>query len=545
VRRERRSAVAGEAQYAFLHALVRDVAYGLIPRAGRVDKHRLAAEWIASLAGDRSEDRAEMLAHHYLEAISLAEAAGLNTERLRQPAAAALIEATERAGALNAFAAAVGFARKALELLGDADPRRASLLLARGQAGWMLGEADVESLLEARDAFVSRDEIEAAAETETLLSRIFWVRGDRDRSDEHGTRGVALVEDRPLSWTKARVFAQRARMVFLAGDDRDGLELAERARPMVEEVGDDELRSHVLNTIGMARVSLGDPSGIEDLRRSVVLAEAASSPELLHTAYNNLANMLWRLGRLDAATECLTQARVADERFGLSSGLRWLIGEDMLDNALRGRWDVALKLADAVIAAAADDPHYHEGPARMVRAEILLSRGDLNALADSERGLALAREAKDAQTVRPALVYRALVLAGVGRQQEADPLIAEYLRDHDLGGSHQHQLPLLLAELGRGDEYLAALDDEQPTTPWLDAGRAAASGELARAAAIYAEIGAQAAEAQARLLLAEALLAEERRADADFELASALRYFRSVKATAYTSRGEALLAATA
>ena len=34
VRRERRSSVAGETEYAFRHLLVRDVAYGQIPRAG-------------------------------------------------------------------------------------------------------------------------------------------------------------------------------------------------------------------------------------------------------------------------------------------------------------------------------------------------------------------------------------------------------------------------------------------------------------------------------------------------------------------------------
>lgn len=127
----------------------------------------------------------------------------------------------------------------------------------------------------------------------------------------------------------------------------------------------------------------------------------------------------------------------------------------------------------------------------------------------------------------------------------ADPLIAEYLRDHGPGGSHEQQLPLLLAELGRGDEYLAALGDEQLATPWLEASRAAASGDLARAAAIYAEVGARAVEAQARLLLAEALLAEGPRREADAELHRSLAYFRSVNATAYTSRGEALLAATA
>ena len=104
IRRERRSAVAGETQYAFLHALVRDVAYGQIPRAQRVDKHRLAAEWIEALSSERSEDRAEMLAHHYREALALAFAAGVDATTLRAPARAALVEATERANALNAVA---------------------------------------------------------------------------------------------------------------------------------------------------------------------------------------------------------------------------------------------------------------------------------------------------------------------------------------------------------------------------------------------------------------------------------------------------------
>jgi GNAT superfamily N-acetyltransferase len=85
IRRERRSAVGSESQYAFLHALVRDVAYNQIPRAARVEKHRLAAAWIESLASDRSEDRAEMLAHHYLEAIAIAEAPGRVRRNMPDP----------------------------------------------------------------------------------------------------------------------------------------------------------------------------------------------------------------------------------------------------------------------------------------------------------------------------------------------------------------------------------------------------------------------------------------------------------------------------
>ena len=48
-----RSSMAGEREYGFRHVLVRDVAYGQIPRAERASKHRRAAAWLESLGPDR------------------------------------------------------------------------------------------------------------------------------------------------------------------------------------------------------------------------------------------------------------------------------------------------------------------------------------------------------------------------------------------------------------------------------------------------------------------------------------------------------------
>src|SRR5206468_2727728 len=61
--RQRRSSVGSEGEWAFAHMLLRDVAYGQIPRGERAEKHRLVAEWIDSLG--RPEDHGEMLAHHW------------------------------------------------------------------------------------------------------------------------------------------------------------------------------------------------------------------------------------------------------------------------------------------------------------------------------------------------------------------------------------------------------------------------------------------------------------------------------------------------
>jgi thioredoxin-like negative regulator of GroEL len=60
---------------------------------------------------------------------------------------------------------------------------------------------------------------------------------------------------------------------------------------------------------------------------------------------------------------------------------------------------------------------------------------------------------------------------------------------------------------------------------------------------IFREIGSVPEEAYARLRLAEQLVAEGRRAEADEQLRRSLAFWRSVGATRYVRRGEALLAA--
>jgi tetratricopeptide (TPR) repeat protein len=431
-------------------------------------------------------------------------------------------------------------------LLSADDPRRARLLLARGRAGWLLGRPEgAESLLEASEAFERQDEPEAAAEAEMILSRFYWLRGERESADRRTAHALALVADRPATPTQARVLAWRARDLFLQGDHGAALELAQRTLSVATEIGEDDIMSHVLNTVGSTRVMFGDAGGLDDLRRSADFARSARSPENLHNALNNLANMYWRVGRLDMASAALAEAREANEHYGYAAGLRWLAGEDMLDHYFRGDWDGALRIAETLLGLGAGR-HYQDAPAHVIRAEVSLARGDLErALADAERALELARSAADEQLVGPAVVGRASVLGAAGRRAEADVLLDEALREHDLVESMIYQLPLMLAELGRGDQFLAALGDDTPATPWADAARAVAGGDFGRGAEIYAEIGAQAPAARARLLNAEVLVAEGRRAEADVELQRALAYSRRVGATAWTRRGEALLAATA
>ena len=97
LRRERRSSVAADTEYAFRHVLMRDVAYGQIPRVQRADKHQRAAAWIESLSADRG-DVPDMLAHHYARALEYARDTGQPTEELELRTRMALRDAGDRPG---------------------------------------------------------------------------------------------------------------------------------------------------------------------------------------------------------------------------------------------------------------------------------------------------------------------------------------------------------------------------------------------------------------------------------------------------------------
>ena len=121
VRRIGSSVIAGEMQYSFHHALVRDVAYAQIPRAERADKHRLVAEWIEALG--RPEDHSETIAHHYLQALEYARHAGQDQSSFAERARSAMREAGDRALALNSFKSAERFYAAAVDLFDtDAPP---------------------------------------------------------------------------------------------------------------------------------------------------------------------------------------------------------------------------------------------------------------------------------------------------------------------------------------------------------------------------------------------------------------------------------------
>jgi class 3 adenylate cyclase/tetratricopeptide (TPR) repeat protein len=273
VRPARASSMEGESEYAFWHALVRDVAYVQIPRAERARRHLAAAAWIERKGGERVEDLAEVLAHHYLQALELAEAAG-DTEQAREltaPARRFLVLAGERALGLDTAQAEARLAR-ALELTLPDDPERPELLMRWADAVFQAGRPReaAEALDEALASLQARGETEAAARALLLRSRVAFRLGDGATWLRLAREAASLLEPEPPGLALVEAYAQLANVYAIAGPPAEAIAAADRARALAEALGLPE-PARALGYRGYARVWLGDADGIVDMEQALGL----------------------------------------------------------------------------------------------------------------------------------------------------------------------------------------------------------------------------------------------------------------------------------
>jgi class 3 adenylate cyclase/tetratricopeptide (TPR) repeat protein len=545
VRRERRSAVAGETEYAFRHLLVRDVAYGQIPRAARAGKHRRAAEWIESLG--RPADHAELLAHHYVGALELLRAAGRPFDEVVEPARKALSAAAERAFALNAYAEAVGYYEAALELGSDG---RGGLLLRYGSALSLAGDTRFEEILgQAADELLAAGDRDDAAEAHAFLAEALHQRGERDRAYVHIERAVELVRDVPASPAKVKVFAEWSRMLVLGERPHDGIAIANEAFRDAESLGLIELAARTLGTAGVARSRfLGDHrGGLEDLERSIEIARSVSSPEAAR-AHHNLHISFWWLGELDRAVAGLEEAVRIYERLG---GVPWARASRAVLSWLRyftAHWEEARAGADAVIAESeAGGATYFEYLPRLARARIRLARAEPEELvvADLRRAVDVGRARRDPQAHLTALAMTPRIWLELGRADEARAAAEELVGL--VGPMTRTGFGLALLENAWVAEELELDDvlrdvlesDISMTDVWRRPFEAVLDGDYAAAAELFGAMG-YVEEGVCRLRAAEQLAAGGRHGEADEQASRALAFFAPLGATRYVRQAEAL-----
>ena len=488
VRPARRSSMEGESEYAFWHVLLRDVAYGQIPRAARARKHMAAAEWMEAKAGERVEDLADVLAHHYAVALELARAAG--DEQVADgllPAARRMFElAGDRAASLD-LPKAANFYHRAAALYDAEDVAQAPLLLkaARIVAGLNIAQAEEDAGRSASLFATAGDDL-GAAEAFLELARYASYRGSATEERERAGKALQLLERHPPGRVLALYLAQMAGNEMMAGRAAECIVSSDAAIAMATEFGLDELVARTLQYRGVARTELGDAGGLDDLRESIERLRGASAVSV-GIGHLNLADATW----MSIGAERGLELHRATQAFCVSRGLRgslwWSKSESTWMLFDLGRWDELLATVEEVV-----ESHDETGGLQALalglpyQALVLARRGErAEAASILEDLLPKARASADLQLLVPALSTGALMAFANDDSEHALRLVRE-LADVTRGRSDRHRA-LFLPELTPMCASADALDLARELAEGLTVDLGRIGSARAAAAAILAE----------------------------------------------------------
>jgi class 3 adenylate cyclase/tetratricopeptide (TPR) repeat protein len=457
VRPARRSSVEDQAEYAFWHLLIRDVAYGQIPRAARAAKHRAAAEWIERMAGDRVADQAELLAHHYGDALTLAASAGSYSgiEDLRSRAVRFLVLAGERARSLDTSKAA-WFLRRAVQLAEDGSLDQARALSELATVCWFLGEIEegIRAGEEAQRLFETAGDEEGANEAKLTVASVLWQEGQTERSLKMTREIIEAMEHREPSPVLAEALVRASGSEMLAGNPRLALELGRRALPLTRQFGLADSEARALQFIGDTRCELGDLGGLDDLHEAVRMGVEMSLP-LAPVAYVNLANWVWETEGPAQALDVYRKAIEYAESRSTTAALTWATGETTWVLLELGRWDELVAVADRLLEN--DRPRSQiSSLCQPYKARVLFERGQVDAAATAmEDALERARAIDNPQVLLPAIEVATLIAHAQGDREAAMALVREF-EDYTAGRQHwrpSYLPPLLrvLVDMGQTD----------------------------------------------------------------------------------------------
>ena len=368
-------------QYAFVQALIREVAYNRLARSDRKTRHVAAARFFESLGTD---ELAGALAGHYLGAHTNAPD-GAEKAALAAQARIALRAAAERAAALGSHDQAITFLEQAMSVATDSADK-AELLERAGESAITAAHYDrVETYLRGAIA-LHRERGDRAAVARATAALAGARITSRRLEDALALLESAATEFADLFPDPAMIAleGQLARAYYLHEEPRRAIEVAERVLEAAEHADLLDIVADTLVTKGSALGNLGRiREGVGVIEIGERLARARGQTRTLLRALNNRFVSLFEIDPaacLDLSREAIALSRRIGDRgflFGFVTGAGWMA-------FVSGDADAALEAWEGGLA---DDP------ATADRVDLICSLATLRAL----RGQSVSEELAEAE----------------------------------------------------------------------------------------------------------------------------------------------------
>jgi tetratricopeptide (TPR) repeat protein len=337
---------AARGRYAFAHALLRQTLYEELRAPQRIVQHRRAGEALERTLGERCDEQAAELAHHFFEA-----APGGDVDK----AIHYCVGAAEIAHAQHAYAEAIAHRERALEAvelaLPSDDARRAELLFGLGEELFTAGERD-----RARTRFHETAELaRRIGRTDLVAEAAIARRGFGEMGLPPGDGDLELLEE-ALECLPEDAVARRARVYarltgVVGRDMRQRDELSARSLELAERSGDpialrDALAARWWATLGPDRLD----------ERAAIALRIRELAERIDDPHVALLGLECELGTALAFGNADESDRIVDEYEKIADELRqplfkFMVMQFRASLAMNyGDFDKADRLLDEAIA---------------------------------------------------------------------------------------------------------------------------------------------------------------------------------------------------
>ncbi len=392
------SALEGQREFSFSHILTHDVAYAMLPKATRCDKHRAFAAWLERTVGDPTEAYAEILAHHWLRAASLAREVGL--ARGWAADASKALEYSLAAGRRAARVYANDQARihfetartLATELAADVQRIAAVEGLADIHALAAQWERASQLYQEALDHHLQKGDAIRQARVQSRIGSTFSGVFDFRQALPHIQSAMEALKGGKDQRELAGVYIQMARTQTGLGNFKEAEEFGRLGLRTAEQHDLPLLVSEGNHVLGFLSTLLGQPDAIAYYARSIEIAERLNDPGQVIRSYRYKGFHHRVRGEYPEARHALTRALALARETNNRPRIAW--GYYSLGHVyfVTGDWKAATSSLREYLAMSEEVPTWVE----YAKSILAFLRGDLpEALALAQGAIAHAERRRD------------------------------------------------------------------------------------------------------------------------------------------------------
>ena len=320
------SRLAGEHEYAFKHALIRDVAYSTLPKSVRVRKHaevgrlhrgpRRRAPSTRSWGWSRGTTHAPPRSRRrpICRPTTASRSSPPHCARSR-PRASGPRRCTRTRRRWGISPPPVpDLARDERE-----PAARARIGEKLGDVSLRLGRVDsaVEVWEECLEYHRGEEDLARVGDLHRKIGAGLWHKGQRETSIDHYQRGIDLLKDGPPSLELVRLYEEAASLYMHTGDNMLAIYASEKALRLAEQLGEAAAASRAHGIFGRVFGRIGDTEKArENLERSVELARGTDPGEAVRALFTLGYHLEISEADYDEAASAYTEALGLAEQVG-------------------------------------------------------------------------------------------------------------------------------------------------------------------------------------------------------------------------------------